>query len=92
MKNYIEYERKSTKFCPKICEFKNPGEIDFKSWDSPGVGRISLNPELSRPIREALVTVANFSPEHPGTAKDQRGYPLCLKSEIFIFIMKSFNT
>jgi hypothetical protein len=37
-------------------------------------------------------TVANFSPEHSGTEKDQRGYPLCLKSEIFIFIIKSFNT
>jgi hypothetical protein len=37
-------------------------------------------------------TVANFSPEYSGTEKDQRGYPLCFKSEIFIFIMKSFNT
>ncbi len=36
-------------------------------------------------------TVANFSPEHSGTEKGQRGYPLCLKSEIFIFIMKSFG-
>jgi hypothetical protein len=36
------------------------------------------------------ITVANFSPEHSGTEKDQRRYPLCLKSEIFIFIMKSF--
>jgi hypothetical protein len=31
-----------------------------------------------------MTTVANFSPEHSGTEKDQRGYPLCLKSEIFI--------
>jgi hypothetical protein len=38
------------------------------------------------------LTVANFSPEHSGTEKGQRGYPLCLKSEIFIFIMKSFDT
>ena len=37
-------------------------------------------------------TVANFSPEHSGTEKGQRGYPSCLKSEIFIFIMKSFDT
>ncbi len=40
---------------------------------------------------EQGTTVANFSPEHSGTEKDQRGYPLCLKSEVFIFIMKSFN-
>jgi hypothetical protein len=39
----------------------------------------------------SAVTVANFGPEHSGTEKDQRGYPLCLKSQIFIFIMKSFN-
>ncbi len=31
-------------------------------------------------------TVAIFSPEHSGTEKDQRGYPLCLKSQIFILI------
>jgi hypothetical protein len=43
-------------------------------------------------FERVLLTVANFSPEHSGTEKDQRGYPLCLKSEIFIFIMKSFNT
>ncbi len=35
----------------------------------------------------SVVTVANFSPEHSGTEKDQRGYPLCLKSKIFIFII-----
>jgi hypothetical protein len=32
-------------------------------------------------------TVANFSPEHSGTEKDQRGYPLCLKSQIFLFLL-----
>jgi fermentation-respiration switch protein FrsA (DUF1100 family) len=41
--------------------------------------------------RDTTITVANFSPEHSGTEKDQRGYPLCLKLEIFIFIIKSFN-
>jgi hypothetical protein len=43
-------------------------------------------------IKQNTITVANFSPEHSGTEKDQMGYPLCLKSEIFIFIIKSFNT
>jgi hypothetical protein len=33
-----------------------------------------------------MSTVANFSPEHSGTEKDQRGYPLCLKSEILFLL------
>ncbi len=35
-----------------------------------------------------LNTVANFNPEHSGTEKDQRGYPLCLKSEILFLLLK----
>ncbi len=35
-----------------------------------------------------FTTVANFNPEHSGTEKDQRGYPLCLKSEILSLLLK----
>jgi hypothetical protein len=43
-------------------------------------------PTYGIPIEEKC-TVANFSPEHSGTEKDQREYPLCWKSKIFIFII-----
>ncbi len=49
-----------------------------------------LRHEIDILFSSLLNTVANFSPEHSGTEKDQRGYPLCFKSEIFI--IKSFNT
>ncbi len=64
--------------------------INMEVYAQP-IQNLWLRPLKSGYFRVALTlsTVANFSPEHSGTEKDQRGYPLCLKSQIFIFIMKS---
>jgi hypothetical protein len=69
--------------------------IEFREKLSDGteqLNRDEIRSYLDARYVSAPDTVANFSSEHSGTEKDQRGYPLCFKSKIFIFIMKSLNT
>jgi hypothetical protein len=45
-----------------------------------------VNYSLKTKWQSFSTTVANFSPEHSGTEKDQRGYPLCLNPK-FLFLL-----